>query len=53
MRRIAQHHIDSEAKGDVTTTTADAALHEMLFSGGGLNTRLLGGEAVSAEAMER
>jgi hypothetical protein len=28
-------------------------LHEMLFSGGTLNTRLLGGEAVSSEALTR
>jgi len=53
LRRIAQHHLDSEATGDVTAATADAALHEMLFSGGSLNTRLLGGEAVSAEAAAR
>ena len=51
LRRIAQHHLDADAKGDVTRATADAALHEMLFSGGALNTRLLGGEAVSGEAV--
>ena len=49
LRRIAQHHLDAETTGDVTRATADAALHEMLFSGGTLNTRLLGGEAVSSE----
>lgn len=47
LRRIAQHHLDADAEGDVTRATAEAALHEMLFSGGTLNTRLLGGEAVS------
>lgn len=47
LRRIAQHHLDAGATGDVTQATAEAALHEMLFSGGVLNTRLLGGEAVS------
>jgi hypothetical protein len=31
----------------VTKATAEAALHEMLFSGGTLNTRLLGGESLS------
>src|SRR5262249_35476108 len=51
LRRIAQHHLDSETEGSVTNATATAALHEMLFSGGVLNTRLLGGEAVSDEAM--
>jgi predicted AAA+ superfamily ATPase len=43
MRRIAQHHIDANATGSVTRETAEAALHEMLFAGGALNTRLLGG----------
>jgi hypothetical protein len=47
LRRIAQHHLDSESEGDVTRATTEAALHEMLFSGGALNTRLLGGEGVS------
>ncbi len=48
LRRIAQHHLESGAESDeaVTTATAEGALHEMLFSGGALNTRLLGGEAV-------
>ncbi len=49
MRRIAQHHLDAETTGEVSRVTAEAALHEMLFSGGVLNTRLLGGEAVSSE----
>jgi hypothetical protein len=49
MRRIAQHHLDGGGMGEVSRHTADAALHEMLFSGGALNTRLLGGAAVEAE----
>ena len=53
LRRIAQHHLDSETQGNVTRATAEAALHEMLFSGGTLNTKLLGGEAVSNEALRR
>ena len=53
LRRIAQHHLDSDGQGTVTRATAEAALHEMLFSGGALNTRLLGGEAVSSEAIGR
>jgi ATP-dependent 26S proteasome regulatory subunit len=53
LRRIAQHHLDAETKGDVTRATAEAALHEMLFSGGTLKARLLGGETVSAEATLR
>ncbi len=51
LRRIAQHHLDSGTQGNVTKETAEAALHEMLFSGGSRNTRLLGGEAVASDAM--
>jgi AAA+ superfamily predicted ATPase len=43
LRRVAQHHLESAGTGDVASATAEAALHEMLFSGGELNTRLLGG----------
>jgi hypothetical protein len=48
LRRIAQHHHHLDADGrEVSAATAEAALHEMIFSGGTLNTRLLGGsEAV-------
>jgi hypothetical protein len=46
LRRIAQHHLDADGR-EVSAATAEAALHEMIFSGGTLNTRLLGGsEAV-------
>jgi hypothetical protein len=47
LRRVAQHHLDLGTTGDVTAKTIDAALHEMLFSGGVLNTALLGGAAVA------
>jgi len=52
LRRIAQHHLESgtQPQEPVTKATAEAALHEILFSGGALNTRLLGGEAISEEA---
>jgi hypothetical protein len=43
LRRIAQHHLETGTDGAVTRATADAAIHEMLFSGGVLNKRLLGG----------
>jgi hypothetical protein len=49
LRRTAQHHLESGAAGPVSRATAESALHEMLFSGGTLNTRLLGGEAVETE----
>jgi hypothetical protein len=44
LRRIAQHHLLQEARGAVARPTVEAALHEMLFAGGALNARLLGGE---------
>jgi ATPase family protein associated with various cellular activities (AAA)/ClpX C4-type zinc finger protein len=44
MRRIAQNHLEAAAGGAVTRGVAEAALHEMLFSGGALNARLLGGQ---------
>lgn len=43
LRRIAQHHLEVADPQEVARATAEAALHEMLFSGGALNTRLLGG----------
>jgi len=45
MRRVAQHHLEAGSPGDVLRVSAEAALHEMLFSGGSLNARLLGGAA--------
>ena len=50
LRRIAQHHLEADTAGDVLPATADAALHEMLFAGGALNTRLLGGAAPTRAA---
>ena len=46
MRRIAQHNLEAGTGRSVTHAVAEAALHEMLFSGGVLNKRLLGGAAV-------
>jgi ATP-dependent 26S proteasome regulatory subunit len=48
MRRIAQHYLEVAATGPVTRDMAEAALHEMLFAGGALNARLLGGRAAEA-----
>lgn len=46
MRRCAQFQLES-SEGDVLTERAvDAALEEMLFAGGALNRRLIGGEGV-------
>jgi SpoVK/Ycf46/Vps4 family AAA+-type ATPase len=52
LRRIAQHHLEADSPPEVSRATADAALHEMLFSGGLLNKRLLGGAAIEVEAIE-
>ena len=48
LRRIAQHHLEADEPGDVQRSTAEAALHEMLFAGGTLNARLLGGAVPTA-----
>jgi hypothetical protein len=48
MRRVAQCHIESGATSPVSRATVEQALHEMLFSGGVLNKRLLGGDVATA-----
>jgi len=49
MRRVAQHHLEGKPAVEVRREAAEAALHEMLFSGGALNTRLLGGADVDSQ----
>jgi hypothetical protein len=44
MRRCAQFQIESAAGKALRQEAVDAALEEMLFAGGSLNRRLLGGE---------
>lgn len=44
MRRCAQFQIELSAGNVLTQGAVDAALEEMLFAGGSLNRRLLGGE---------
>lgn len=53
LRRIAQHHLEANGSGEVSRKNAEAALHEMLFSGGTLNSRLLGGTAIEAISSTR
>lgn len=43
LRRIAQWHLEVGNPSAVALGTMERALEEMLFSGGALNTRLLGG----------
>lgn len=45
LRRVAQHHLEGQASGPADRATVERALHEMMFSGGVLNVRLLGGHA--------
>ncbi len=45
MRRIAQSSLRSGANGDVSIAHVHAALEEMLFTGGVLNFKLLGGRS--------
>jgi hypothetical protein len=44
MRRSAQFQIESSHGSVLTRSAVDAAIEEMLFAGGALNRRLLGGE---------
>jgi AAA+ superfamily predicted ATPase len=47
MRRCAQYHIQNSRKGALAIEDVDAALEEMLFSGGTLNAKLLGAAGVT------
>ncbi|HTS24709.1 MAG TPA: hypothetical protein VMH81_02475 [Bryobacteraceae bacterium] len=44
MRRCAQFQIEFSSGGVLTRQAVDAAIEEILFAGGTLNRRLLGGE---------
>jgi ATP-dependent 26S proteasome regulatory subunit len=46
MRRIAQNYLEAGSSGRVTQAMTQEALHDMLFAGGALNKKLLGGSAV-------
>ena len=45
MRRAAQYHLEAGAEGSLAVANVEAALDEMLFAGGSLNVKLLGGAA--------
>lgn len=51
MRRAAQFYLQNGGAGYLRPEDLDAALEEILFSGGSLNAKLLGGSAVSREAV--
>ena len=46
MRRCAQFQIEFSRGSVLTQPAVDAAIEEMLFTGGALNRRVLGGEGV-------
>jgi hypothetical protein len=43
MRRSAQFHLERSESGEIGPEDVEAALDELLFSGGSLNAKLLGG----------
>ena len=45
MRRTAQFHLERDGAGGLDLNDVEAALEELLFSGGTLNRRLLGGRS--------
>ena len=49
MRRAAQSHLRTETDGALDVRHVEEALDEMVFSGGRLNLKLLGGEVSEAE----
>jgi ATP-dependent 26S proteasome regulatory subunit len=48
MRRCAQFQIETSGGKFLAQSSVDAALEEMLFAGGALNRRLLGGEGADS-----
>jgi hypothetical protein len=50
MRRSAQFRLEQDGSGAMTQADVDAALDELLFSGGSLNRKLLGGQSASEDA---
>jgi hypothetical protein len=53
MRRCAQFQLESPGGNVLAQPAVDAALEEMLFAGGALNRRLIGGEGVQAPERQR
>lgn len=50
MRRAAQYHLHAGGTGSLAREHLEGALDEMLFSGGSLNRKLLGGATEDADA---
>ena len=52
MRRCARFQIESSRNNVLTQAAVDAAIEEMLFTGGPLNRRLLGGEGAHSASIQ-
>jgi ATP-dependent 26S proteasome regulatory subunit len=52
MRRAAQFYLQNGGTGRLKLDQMDAALDEILFSGGSLNAKLLGGAALTPETIQ-
>jgi cell division protease FtsH len=50
MRRAAQFHLERDGSGALALEDVEAALDELLFSGGTLNQKLLGGRVADPES---
>lgn len=50
MRRSVQFHLERNGTDSLQLPDVEAALDEMLFSGGSLNLKLLGAETSAAQA---
>jgi cell division protease FtsH len=46
MRRAVQFHLEKNQDGQLTLPAVQEALEEMLFHGGSLNVKLLGGASI-------
>jgi hypothetical protein len=51
MRRAAQYHLQDGRNGSLQPQQLDSALEEILFSGGSLNVKLLGGADISKQTV--
>lgn len=52
MRRAAQFHLQNDDGGRLKLDELDSALEEILFRGGSLNVKLLGGSAIVQETIQ-
>lgn len=53
MRRAAQFYLETGGEGPLQSLSVNAALEEILFTGGSLNSKLLGGSQVSGGLVAR